>query len=238
MYLSVIGNNLANINTVGFKAQRAAFEDLLYTTIGTEQGAAQGQQMGLGVRISGVQAQVYEQGPLQTTGQPFDVAIEGQGFIPVQLANGQTGYTRAGNLGVDASGQLVTPDGNVVQPRIVCPPGATDFTIGHDGTVTCKAAGSVQVLGHIKVATFTNPGGLEQLGGNLFGATAASGAAQLSTPGQNGTGQLVQGMLEMSNVHAVDEMVNMITTQRAYESVAKVVTASDEMLSTANGLRR
>lgn len=237
--LDVTSNNLANVNTVGFKAGRVAFQDLLYVEVNRRLATRQGNEMGLGTSIAAVQAQ-FRQGSFQGTDRLLDVAITGTGFIAVRRPDGTAGYTRAGNLQIDAAGQLTDATGNVVQPPITVPPGADmgTFTIGRDGAVNVKVNGQLQALGQLQLAVFQNPAGLEQVGGNVYIESANSGAAQLVAFEQQGAGHLEQGVLEMSNVNAVDEMTSMIATQRAYEAVAKVVTASDEMLQTANQLRR
>lgn len=237
--MDAIANNLANANTVAFKAGRTAFEDLLYTELGPRQAARQGSQMGLGVAVAAVQTQIA-QGALQTTGSPTDVAVEGQGFLAVQRPDGSRGYTRAGNLTLDAGGSLVTAGGAIVLPRVQVPAGTdmASLSIGANGAVTARVGGTMRALGTLQLTTFPNPHGLESVGGNLFVESANSGAGQAGAPGAGGRGVVRQGALEMSNVNAVDEMVGMITTQRTYESVAKVVSASDEMLNTANQLRR
>ena len=225
--LDNISNNLANVNTAGFKRGRASFADLLYTELTPQQASKQGNQVGLGVKIGSIQTQ-QEQGNLQSTGQALDLAIEG---------DGTKGYTRAGSFSTDATGAMVTATGERLNPPIVIPQNATDTSIGADGKVTAKVSGALKTLGQIRIATFPNQLGLSSLGDSLFGVTANSGAATLQTPGQKGAGAVRSGELEMSNVNAVDEMVGMITTQRSYEAVAKVVTASDEMLQVANQLR-
>jgi flagellar basal-body rod protein FlgG len=237
--MDVIANNLANANTVGFKGGRTAFEDLLYTELGPRQAAAQGSQMGLGVAVSAVQTQM-SQGALQASSSTTDVAIEGNGYLEVRRPDGSLAYTRAGNLTIDGAGQLVTSRGEVVQPPVRVPAGADmgSFTVAQNGAVSVRAGGTMRNLGTVRLAMFANPHGLENVGGNLFRESANSGPAQRVLPGTAGAGLVRQGMLEMANINAVDEMVSMITTQRAYEGVAKVVTASDEMLGTANGLRR
>jgi flagellar basal-body rod protein FlgG len=235
--LDNISNNLANVNTAGFKRGRASFADLLYTELTPQQASKQGNQIGLGVKIGSIQTQ-QEQGNLQATGQALDLAIEGDGFFEVTLANGSKGYTRAGSFTTDASGSLVTATGERLSPPIAIPQNAAETSIGADGKVTAKVGGALKTLGQIRIATFPNELGLSSLGGNMYGVSADSGAAALQTPGQKGAGALRSGQLEMSNVNAVDEMVGMITTQRAYEAVAKVVSASDEMLQLANQLRR
>jgi flagellar basal-body rod protein FlgG len=234
--LDNISNNLANVNTPGFKSGRTAFSDLLYTELSPQQAAKQGSQEGLGVQVSGIQTQ-QDQGALQTTGEPLDLAIEGQGFFEVTQANGTKAYTRAGNFTTDANGSMVTPTGERLSPPITIPANASNTAIGADGKVTATVDGKLKDLGQIKIATFPNEAGLSSLGDSLFGANSNSGAATLTTPQKNGSGALRAGELEMSNVNATNEMVGMITTQRSYEAVAKVVTASDEMLQVANQLR-
>jgi flagellar basal-body rod protein FlgG len=235
--LDNISNNLANVNTPGFKSGRVAFSDLLYTDLTPQQAAKQGSQEGLGVQVAAIQTQ-QTQGNLQTTGEPLDLAIQGNGFFEVTQANGTKAYTRAGDFTTDADGNMVTPTGEKLSPPINIPQNATDPAIGQDGTVSATIDGKVKTLGQIRIATFPNELGLSSLGDSLFGVTANSGSATLRTPGKDGSGSVESGELEMSNVNATDEMVGMITTQRSYEAVAKVVTASDEMLQTANQLRR
>ena len=240
--LDVIANNLANINTVGFKTQRAAFEDLLYNTIATNQGAAQGQQMGLGVAISGIQAQ-FDEGAQTPTGQQTDFMITGgQGFFAVRKPDGTIAYTRAGNFGIDGAGQLVTQQGDFVLDKdgkiFKVPADTKRLEMSGKGELIAVRQGDVrQTLGTMQIAVFINPAGLEPMGQNQYLETANSGKPAV-TPNNGNGGTILQGFLEQSNVRAVDEMVNMITTQRAFESVAKIVQASDEMLGTANGLRR
>ena len=237
--MDAIANNLANVNTVGFKAGRTAFADLLYSELSPSQAANQGSQMGLGVQVSAIQAQM-DQGQAQTTGVPTDVMIDGSGFLQVQRADGSLAYTRAGNLAIDANRTLVTPAGEVVQPRLTIPANGdmNTLSITSTGAVTIQVSGKDTTIGQLKLAIFPNPYGLDNVGGNDFVETPNSGAAQLVDPGASGAGLIRQGMLEMSNVKAVDEMVSMITTQRAYEGVSKVVSASDDMLGVANALRR
>jgi flagellar basal-body rod protein FlgG len=235
--MDAIANNLANVNTTGFKRGRTSFEDLLYQQLTPQQAAKQGSQVGAGTRVAGIQTE-FDEGALQTTGNPLDVAIEGNGFLEVTRADGSKGYTRAGNFTTDANGTIVDVNGDVVTPRTRIPSNAQDVSIGSDGAITASINGRTQRLGQLRVATFTNPAGLESAGDNLYRASANSGAARLVVPGTAGAGSLKQGMLEGSNVNAVDEMVGMVTTQRAYEAVAKVVTAADEMMQMANQLRR
>jgi flagellar basal-body rod protein FlgG len=236
--MDVIANNLANANTDGFKAHRTAFSDLLYTEIGPRQAAAQGQDQGTGTRVSAIQT-MLEQGAM-VDGTNLDLAIVGNGLIPVQRPDGTTAYTRAGKLAIDAQGNVVTPGGERLLPPLKVPAGADmeSFTVEKNGQVSIKVDDQVRILGTIKLAVFQNPYGLENVGSNLFAESANSGAAQLQTAGTLGAGDIQQGFLEKSNVNAVDEMVGMISTQRSYEAVAKIVTASDEMLSIANALRR
>jgi flagellar basal-body rod protein FlgG len=235
--MDAIANNLANVNTTGFKRGRTSFEDLLYQQLTPQQAAKQGSQVGAGTRVAGIQTE-FDEGALQTTGNPLDVAIEGNGFLEVTRADGSKGYTRAGNFNTDANGTIVDVNGDVVTPRTRIPANAQDVSIGSDGAITASINGRTQRLGQLRVAVFTNPAGLESMGDNLYRASANSGAPRLVVPGSAGAGSLKQGMLEGSNVNAVDEMVGMVTTQRAYEAVSKVVSAADEMMQMANQLRR
>ena len=243
--LDTIANNLANASTTGFKGSRADFEDLLSQTIrsATEplpQGGGRPEplQVGLGVNTAAI-TRSFQQGELTATQGPLDVAIQGQGFFRIQLAGGDYGYTRAGNFQVDTTGRLVTQTGEVVDPGITVPQDATSITIQSDGTVQAQVPGRTtpSVLGIINIAQFANPNGLSALGNNLFGATAASGDAVVTKPGQQGAGTLSQGYLEGANVNAVTEMVNMITTQRNYEMNSKVIESADEMLQRLSQLR-
>lgn len=237
--LSTISNNLANASTVGFKRDRAQFEDLLYQ-VQRQPGAKEtqetqlpsGLQLGTGSRVVATQKQ-FSQGNLQVTEQPLDVAINGRGFLQVLQADGTLAYTRNGQLALDSEGQLVTNDGMIIQPAITVPQGVSQLTIGKDGTVTATTKGSEatpQQLGNITLADFVNPAGLQAIGGNLFVETVSSGNPTQGAPGENGMGSLLQGQLESSNVDIVEEMVNMITTQRAYEMNSKVVSTADQML--------
>jgi flagellar basal-body rod protein FlgG len=234
--MDATANNLSNINTAGFKKGRTAFQDLLYDELSPKEAAKQGSQVGLGTRVAGVQMQL-QQGALQQTGNPLDLAIEGEGFFQVRRADGSAAFTRAGQFTTNAQGQITTPSGDALAPPIKIPGDATDVTIGANGAVSAKVAGKPQQLGRITLATFTNPYGLASSGSGVFTATAASGAARTVTAGQNGLGSIRQGTIEASNVDAADEMVGMIQTQRAYEAVAKVISSSDEMLQMANQLR-
>jgi flagellar basal-body rod protein FlgG len=244
--VEVISNNIANMNTTGFKRQRAEFQDLLYQTLeapGATTSAAgtvapMGVQVGVGVK-SGSVGRITQQGNIVQSGNQYDMAISGRGYFQVTMPSGETMYTRAGNFGVDADGQLVTEDGFPVEPNIVVPPDAVAITISRDGIVEAQIAGQTTAtqLGQLELATFINPAGLEAMGDNLFKETAASGPATTSTPGDTGFGTLMQGFLETSNVNAVEEISALIVAQRAYEMNAKVITASDEMLQTTSQLR-
>ncbi|MFO1370181.1 MAG: flagellar basal-body rod protein FlgG [Marinagarivorans sp.] len=236
--LSTIANNLANASTVGFKRDRAVFEDLLYQ-IQRQPGAQttqetqlpSGLQLGVGARVVGTQKQ-FTEGSLQVTEQSLDVAVDGRGFLPIQQADGTIAYTRNGQLHLNREGQMVTAEGLLLQPTIAVPNNANTVTIGTDGTVTAKIVGEPepQAIGNIQLVDFVNPAGLQAIGSNLFVQTGSSGEPIQGTPGENGLGQLKQGMLENSNVNIVEEMVNMITTQRAYEMNSKVVSTADQML--------
>ena len=243
--MDVIANNLSNVSTTGFKKSRAEFEDLMYQTI-KEPGAATGLnsvsptgvQTGLGTRTSSVQKD-FEQGSFKSTKNPLDIAIEGAGFFPIQLPDGQIGYTRDGSFKKDPSGRIVDRNGNALQPEITIPPNAQGIDISATGQVSVYVAGNQQPqsLGQIELVNFINPAGLRALGKNVFVPTGASGLPQQGAPGQSNFGSLSQGELEGSNVNIVDEMVNMITAQRAYETNSKVIQASDQMLQYMNNLR-
>ncbi len=243
--MDVISNNLANASTTGFKKTRAEFEDLLSDTIrGASAPDARGGgnptplQVGLGVR-TGSTTRSFGQGELTTTQNPTDVAIQGNGFFRVQLPSGESGYTRAGNFSLDATGRLVTQHGELVEPGITVPPDATAITIKPDGTVTATLASRTEPseLGQIELYTFTNPAGLSSMGNNLFVQTVGSGDAQRARPGEQGAGTLAQGMLEGANVKAVEEMIDMIACQRAYELNSKIITTADQMLQRLTNLR-
>lgn len=236
--LTTISNNLANASTVGYKRDRAVFEDLLYQIErqpggqSTEQTQLpSGLQLGTGVRVVGTQKQ-FTEGNLQITDQALDVAIDGRGFLQILQPDGNIAYTRNGQLHLNGDGELVTANGLLLQPNIAVPEEASSITIGTDGTVSARIPGEAepQVLGNIQLVDFVNPAGLEAAGGNMFLETAASGDPIEGIPGENGMGMLMQGMLESSNVDIVEEMVNMITTQRAYEMNSKVVSTADQML--------
>ncbi len=236
--IDVISNNLANVSTNGFKRSRAVFEDLLYQTI-RQPGAQSSQQtqvpsglqIGTGVRPVAAE-RIHTQGNLQQTGNQLDVAIQGAGFLQVLMPDGTTGYTRDGSLQSNSQGQLVTANGFAIQPAITIPANATSVTIGTDGVVSVLQQGNtapVQV-GSMQLATFINPAGLQSIGSNLYQETASSGTPNTTVPGTNGSGTLNQSFVETSNVNVVEEMVNMIQTQRAYEINSKAITASDQML--------
>ena len=236
--MDVISNNLANVSTSGFKRARAVFEDLLYQTI--RQPGAQsseqtqlpsGLQIGTGVKPVATE-RIFTQGNLQQTGNSKDVAIQGNGFFQVLMPDGTTSYSRDGSFQVDANGQLVTSSGYAVQPAITIPADTQSLTIARDGTVSVTQAGSATpvTVGTLQLAMFVNPAGLQSLGENLYGETAASGTPSSNAPGSNGAGLLNQGYVETSNVNVVEELVNMIQTQRAYEINSKAIQTSDQML--------
>jgi flagellar basal-body rod protein FlgG len=240
--MRVIANNLANISTTGFKRDRANFATLAYQDArvageqsSTETSYATGINLGTGVAVQSTTS-IMTQGTLNTTGNPLDMALDGPGYFQVQLPGGRTGYTRAGNFTRSAEGQLVTAQGYPLQPAITIPEGAGAITVAPDGTVSATVPGSTEAseLGQITVASFANPAGLQALGDNFLVETSASGAAQVGAPGEAGRGNLRQGMLEASNVNVVEELVDMIETQRAYEVNSKLISAVDEMLKNAN----
>ncbi|KEA64326.1 Flagellar basal-body rod protein FlgG [Marinobacterium lacunae] len=237
--LQLISNNLANVSTVGYKKERAVFEDLLYQT--RRQPGAQtaddsqlpsGLQVGNGVRVVGTQ-KLFTEGQLEVTDQAFDVGISGSGFFQIQQPNGDIAYTRNGEFHLDSESRLVTAEGYLVDPGITLPDDTQSFVVANDGTVSVTTPSNPEgrEVGQLELANFVNPQGLEAIGQNLFLETAASGAPQVGTPGEDGLGILQQGMLEGSNVNATEELVNMITTQRAYEINSKVISTADEMLS-------
>jgi flagellar basal-body rod protein FlgG len=244
--VDVISHNIANMNTTGFKRQRAEFQDMLYQNIerpGSTSSASGnilplGIQIGVGVKADAV-GRISEQGGITQSGNDYDLAINGRGFLQVTMPSGQTAYTRAGNLAVNADGQLVTSDGYAIEPSITVPPEATSVTISRDGIVEAALTGQTapQQLGQLELANFINPAGLEGIGDNLFLETPASGAPNVATPGSPGFGTLMQGFLEISNVNAVEEISSLIVAQRAYEMNARVITAADEMLDATTRLR-
>ena len=244
--LDVISNNLANVNTSGFKKSRAEFQDLLYETIhpaGTSSSqdteVPSGIQLGHGTRPSSV-LKLFSQGSMENTQNELDLAIEGDGFFQIGLPNGETGYTRDGSFKLDRDGRIVNSDGFALEPEITIPTDALSISIGMDGTVSVLQAGDSvpSEIGTIELARFVNPAGLISMGKNLFIISQASGDEMTGTAGENGLGTLAQGFLEMSNVSVVDEMVNMITAQRAYESNSKAIQAADDMLQLANNVKR
>jgi flagellar basal-body rod protein FlgG len=244
--VEVISNNIANMNTVGFKRQRAEFQDLLYQTIerAGSQSSSDGNIVPTGVQVGGgVKAgsvyRITEQGTPTQTNNPLDIAIQGKGYLQVLLPSGETSYTRAGNFSTNDQGQVVTEDGYLVQPGITIPQNATGITISKTGLVQVNLDGqpAPQTVGQLQLANFLNEGGLEAIGDNLYLETAASGAANLAAPGEPGFGTLLQNYTEASNVDAVSEITALITAQRAYEMNSKVITTADQMLQTTSQLR-
>ena len=240
--MNVIANNLANVNTTGFKRDRAVFEDLLYQNIrqaggqtGADTQAATGFQLGTGVRVMATE-KIVAQGNMQTTENSLDIAIAGDGYFQVAQPDGTIAYTRDGNFNLDNAGQIVTGSGQLLQPAITVPANASSVTIGQDGTVSVElqAGGGAQVLGQLQLARFINSAGLQAMGQNLLKETPASGAPQVGNPGADGIGVLMQGALEASNVNVVEEMVSMIETQRAYEINSKAISTVDGMLQYLN----
>ncbi len=240
--ISVISNNLANVNTTGFKRSRAVFEDLVYQTV-RQPGASSSQDselpsglmLGTGVRTVATQ-KIFQQGNTLQTDNSLDLAVTGRGFLQVQLSDGNTAYTRDGSLMVDSDGNLVTASGYAIEPAITIPADALSVSIGADGTVTATLPGvaSPTTLGDITLADFINPAGLQPLGENLSIESASSGTPTVGTPGEDGLGSLLQGALEASNVNVAEELVNMIETQRAFESNSKAISTVDEMLRFLN----
>ncbi|HEY3489999.1 MAG TPA: flagellar basal-body rod protein FlgG [Candidatus Deferrimicrobiaceae bacterium] len=243
--MDIISNNLANVNTNGFKRSRGDFQDLLYQNI-TPAGAPSsssteapvGLEYGLGARVVSV-SKIFTQGEFKQTGNDLDITIEGEGFIPVLLPTGERAYTRDGALKKNVQGKLVNPNGYAIDPPITIPDNSTHVTIAPDGTVSALLQGSITptVLGTMQLARFTNQSGLSSLGKNLFAATPSSGNATIGNPGSNGLGTIMQGFIEASNVNIVEEMVNMIVGQRAYEINSKVIQTVDQMLRTATNIR-
>jgi flagellar basal-body rod protein FlgG len=236
--MDVIANNLANVSTNAFKRSRAVFEDLLYQTVRQPGAQSSGQtqlpsglQLGTGVRPVATE-RIYTQGNLQSTSNPLDVAIQGNGFFQVQLPDGSAAYTRDGAFQVNSQGQLVTASGFPVQPAITIPANTTSITISRDGIVSVVRAGTTGAtqIGALQLSGFMNPAGLQSVGENLYIETAASGTPQTNVPGTNGIGLLSQGYVETSNVNVVEELVSMIQTQRAYEINSKAIQTSDQML--------
>ena len=245
-YIDTVANNLANVNTTGFKASQLNFQDLLYdqqVLPGTE--ATQGNQVPTGLQIgSGVKivssSKLFTQGDLEQTGQQLDVAIQGSGFFRIQMPDGTLAFTRAGSLGLDGNRRLVTAEGMPLADNVSLPNNATTVSVTTDGKVYVSVPGSTeqQLVGSVTLGLFANPAGLKSLGGNLLAETVASGAATATTPGQSGAGTLQQGYLEKSNVDVVTELVRLITAQRAYEINTKAISIADQMLQEANTLIR
>lgn len=246
LQIDTTSNNIANVNTAGYKKQRAEFNDLFYQSLqyaGTATSettlSPTGIEVGLGVRAGAI-TKMFSQGSPKETENNLDVAITGKGFFQVQLPDGTTAYTRSGNFKLDDNGNLVTSEGYAVIPQIVIPQDATQINIGNDGTVSVVQGnqGASNVVGQIELANFINPAGLHSLGDNLYLNTNASGAPIVGVAGTNGMGQIKQGFLELSNVRLVEEMTDLITGQRAYEANSKSIQTADAMLQTVNGLKR
>jgi len=242
--IDVTSNNLANVNTGGFKKSRVNFADLMYRTVkqpGTPnaQGAQipVGIEVGHGAKVASTQ-KIFTAGNVSNTENPLDLLIEGDGFFQVMKPDGTVAYTKNGSFKRDSTGRVVTSDGYPLQPEIVIPEEATSISITSDGTVNIKTGNTTEQIGQIQLYSFANPAGLNSLGRNLFQQTVASGDPQTGVPGEQGFGTISQGFLEMSNVKVVEEMVNMISAQRAYDVNSKAIQAADEMLKTANQLRR
>ena len=240
--MRVIANNLANVSTTGFKRDRANFATLAYQNARVagaqssgETAYANGLNLGTGVSLQST-TRIETQGTLETTDRSYDMALDGDGYFQIQLPGGQLGYTRAGNFSLTSEGQVVTPQGYPLQPPINVPTGSTSVTISQDGTVSAQVQGQseAQEIGQITVATFTNPAALQPASDNFMMETSASGPAQTGVAGEEGRGHIRQGMLEGSNVNIVEEMVDMIETQRAYEINSKMISSVDEMLRNAN----
>ena len=244
--VEVISNNIANMNTTGYKRQRAEFQDLLYQDqrrVGTNSSDAgtivpSGIQLGVGVKTAATY-RINEQGALTLTENNLDVAIRGQGYFQVEMPNGETAYTRAGSFQTNQDGAIVTPDGYTVLPGITVPQGTLNITINESGQVFAQIDGQVQEqnVGQFQLATFQNPAGLENVGNNMLLESEASGAAPTGVPGAVGFGLIQQGFVEASNVDPVQEITNLITAQRAYELNSKVIETSDQMMSTVNNVR-
>jgi flagellar basal-body rod protein FlgG len=244
--VDVISNNLANVNTAGFKRSRPDFQDLLYESArsagATSNAGSQyptGLQVGLGSTVVST-SKIFAQGDFKQTGNPLDMVIEGDGFFQVTTPNGGTAFTRAGSFKLDAQGRVVTSEGWPMTPEVTIPANATEISVGSDGTVSIKnsATGNVEDAGTIQIAHFPNSAGLQAVGHSMFTESPASGAAVTGTPGSAGLGAINQGFLEMSNVSVVEEMVNLIAGQRAYEVSSKAIQASDDMLQMANNVKR
>ncbi|MEW6517286.1 MAG: flagellar basal-body rod protein FlgG [candidate division FCPU426 bacterium] len=239
--LDIISHNLANVNTTGFKSSQANFADLFYQQVAPAEETDAAQPGGVGLGVSPAQVErSFTQGQLQTTGNTLDLAVQGQGFFQVLRPDGSLGYTRDGSFSLNAEGVLCTAQGCPLVPEIRVPDDTSSILVGADGTVSVQRAGQsgAQAVGQLELAGFMNPGGLENLGHNLYASTVAAGDPMVNTPGQDGLGLMVQGSLERSNVNLVEEMVNLILTQRAYEVNTKSIQAADEMMRMTNNLRR
>ena len=247
MNVDNIAHNLANANTVGFKMRRAQFQDLLYQNLvmpgaasGSQTVVPSGLQLGLGTRPISNEL-IFTQGNFMTTNNPLDMVIEGKGFFQVRRPSGELAYTRAGQFHLDRDGNIVTPEGDPIEPQITIPPEAQGLSIGRDGTVSYMLPGqsNAQLAGQIQLANFTNPAGMNSIGHNLFIPTDASGEPTIGNPGgQEGMGSLLQGYVEQSNVSVVEEFISLIMSQRAYEANSKVVRAADEMYQQVNNITR
>ncbi|MFP4485889.1 MAG: flagellar basal-body rod protein FlgG [Campylobacterales bacterium] len=246
MQIDVTSNNISNVNTIGFKKERAEFADLFHqvkeyagTSTSTTTLSPTGIEVGLGVRPTAV-TKIFSQGNFKETGNNLDLAITGNGFFQVEMPDGTTSYTRNGAFKLDDEGNIVNSDGYSLIPNVTVPEDATQLSVGTDGTISVLQGGQTElnVIGQIETATFVNPAGLHALGDNLYINTTASGDPNLGTPGLNGFGQIRQGFVEMSNVSLVEEMTDLITGQRAYEANSKSIQTSDSMLQTVNGLKR
>ena len=244
--IDTTSHNIANVNTIGYKKERAEFADLFYqameysgTATSSTTTSPTGIEVGLGVRPTAISKQ-FTQGNFKETGNNLDIAITGNGFFQIQLPDGNIAYTRNGAFKLDSEGTIVNSDGYKLIPEITVPEDAVAISIGTDGTVSVKQAGNAEInqIGNIELANFINPAGLHSIGDNNYVVTEASGDPIVGTPGLNGLGQIRQGFVEMSNVQLVEEMTDLITGQRAYEANSKVITTSDEMLQTVNGLKR
>ncbi|MCP4355581.1 MAG: flagellar basal-body rod protein FlgG [Proteobacteria bacterium] len=241
--VDVISNNLANVNTTGYKASRVAFNDLVYqdtAVAGAESSSSgtvlpTGSQIGLGVRVNSVY-KIHSQGSMNNTSSPFDMAIQGDGFFEINLPSGETAYTRDGSFQLDANGSFVNSLGYQLSPAISVPQGSTAVTISNTGVASAKINGSTTNIGQITISTFTNPAGLESLGDNLFSETIASGPATTGNAGDSGYGTVLQGFLEASNVDSITSVTDLITAQRAYELNSKVITTADQMMEKVSQL--
>ncbi len=246
LFMDTISNNLANVNTTGFKRMKAEFQDLMYQNLkepaarNAEGGVAPaGIEVGMGVRPAATQ-RIFEQGSINSTTNPMDMAIQGEGFFQISLPDGQIAYTRDGSFKVSADGSIVTSSGFFVEPQMTVPEGAHTFEVDGYGRATVILPGENESteIGQLELARFINPGGLRAMGNNLFVSTEASGEPMIALPGEEGLGSIMQGALEASNVQVVEEMVNMISAQRAFEISSKSIQAGEEMLQVANNIKR